>query len=56
MNPFTMQRHPSMYRFLLPNEIWPWNLKPAAFVILAYRPAGRSTACLLSGSWLCVPK
>ncbi len=36
MNPFTMQRHPSMYRFLLPNEIWQWNLKPAAFAILAY--------------------
>ena len=62
MNPFTMQRHPSMYRFLLPNEIWPWNLKPAAFAILAYRPisstapAGRSTVCLLSGSWPCVQK
>ena len=25
-----------MYRFLLPNEIWQWNLKPAAFAILAY--------------------
>ena len=56
MNPFTMQRHPSMYRFLLPNEIWPWNLKPAAFAILAYRPAGRSTVCLLSGSWPCAQK
>ena len=36
MNPLTAQRHPSTYRFPLPNEIWQWNLKPAAFAILAY--------------------
>ena len=36
MNPLTVQRHPSTYRFPLPNGIWQWHLKPAAFAILAY--------------------
>ena len=36
MNPLTTRRHPSTYRFPLPNGIWQWNLKPAAFAILAY--------------------
>lgn len=36
MNPLAIRRHPSMYRFPLPNEIRQWNLKPAAFAILAY--------------------
>lgn len=36
MNPLTVQRHPSTYRFPLPNEIWQWHLKSAAFAILSY--------------------
>ena len=37
MNPLRVQRHPDVAgRFPLPNEIWQWNLKPAAFAILAY--------------------
>ena len=72
MNPLTIPRHPSTYRFPLPNDIWVQKLKPQAFAILAYlqyrscrkihwpisstAPAGRSTVCLLSGSWPCVQK
>ena len=36
MNPLTVQRHPSTYRFPLPNAIWQWHLKSTAFAILAY--------------------
>ena len=35
MNPLTIPRHPSTYRFPLPNDIWVQKLKPQAFVILA---------------------
>lgn len=57
MNPLTIRRHPSTYRFLLPNEIWLWRLKPAAFAILAYlqyRSCRKITVRQLSRSWLCV--
>ena len=36
MNPLTIPRHPSTYRFPLPNDIWVQKLKPQAFAILAY--------------------
>lgn len=36
MNPLAIRRHPSMYRFPLPNAIWQWHLKSTAFAILAY--------------------
>ena len=57
MNPLAIRRHPSMYRFPLPNEIRQWNLKPAAFAILAYlqyRSCRKITVRQLSRSWLCV--
>ena len=57
MNPLTVQRHPSTYRFPLPNEIWQWHLKSAAFAILAYlqyRSCRKITVRQLSRSWLCV--
>ena len=36
MSPLAIRRHPSTYRFPLPNDIWVQKLKPQAFAILAY--------------------
>ena len=36
MNLFPYQRDAKQSRFLLPNEIWKWKLKPPAFAVLAY--------------------
>lgn len=57
MNPLTIPRHPSTYRFPLPNDIWVQKLKPQAFAILAYlqyRSCRKITVRQLSRSWLCV--